>query len=179
MNREFHFWTIDKYKQEEAWLNDLARQGKALVKQDFGIRYTFEDSEKGEWQYKILFNEDLPGTCGRENFEAFLAENGIEQVGKWFLWGYYRKRNDGTPFELFNTRAEEFRQMSRVLQLATVLKAVMLFDMLLSLCRLAGAGLDKLPLVLFVGAVFIFVLNTQRNIKKQVELLKKEADIFE
>ncbi len=180
MTREIHFWTIDKYKQEEQWLNDLAAQGKALIKQDFGVRYRFEPCEKGEWQYKILFTDNLPNTVEAQDFESFLAENGIEQVGRFHRWAYFRKKNDGTPFELYNTKKDEYNEMSKVLNMATVLRTLMIFDWVLMFALGVFEGfVGHLPVILLVTVVTVFIYNVHKNLKGQVELLKRDADLFE
>ena len=49
------------FSKEEAWLNQMSHEGKALV--DYrGGRYTFVDDEPGAWQYAIEVLGDRKST---------------------------------------------------------------------------------------------------------------------
>ena len=95
------------FSKEEAWLNQMSHEGKALV--DYrGGRYTFVDDEPGAWQYAI----EVLGQAGKE-YLSFLEETGIETVAVYANRAYLRKRDDGTDFELHSdleSRIEQARK---------------------------------------------------------------------
>ena len=174
---EWHFWTIDKFKEEEKWLNDKASQGQALVYAS-GIKYVFEDCEKDEYQYKIMFTDNLKNEQPRQDFETFLHESGIETVGSYWRWGYYRKKNDGTPFEMFNSKSEELAHINKIKNLALVLVAVMTLVFISQLIT-AMANPFILPAVVMVTCALVFVAKVYKGIAKLAKETEAEIALFE
>ena len=98
------------FSKEEAWLNEMSHEGKALV--DYrGGRYTFVDDEPGTWQYAI----EILGQGGKAGKEylSFLEETGIETVAVYANRAYLRKRDDGTDFELHSDLESRLEQARR------------------------------------------------------------------
>ena len=56
---EYHFWTIDKFREEEKWLNEKAQQGWALV-DAFAVRYVFVPCEPGNIHIKLCIPKKCP-----------------------------------------------------------------------------------------------------------------------
>lgn len=175
---EWHFWTLGEYREEEKWLNKKAEEGWALISA-FAVRYEFEPCQPGEYTYKIMYTDNMPGTEGRKDFEAFLNENGIEEVGMYHRWAYYRKKNDGTPFELFNTVSEELAHANKIKNLATVLLTIISICLAVEIMAFLHKPLYVWPMVLFVGCVFAFVLNVYKKCAKLVKELEAEQRLFE
>ena len=95
------------FSKEEAWLNQMSHEGKALV--DYrGGRYTFVDDEPGAWQYAI----EVLGRAGKE-YLSFLEETGIETVAVYANRAYLRRRDDGTDFELHSDLESRLEQARR------------------------------------------------------------------
>ena len=174
---EWHFWTIDKFKEEEKWLNDKASQGQALVYAS-GIKYVFEDCEKDEYQYKIMFTDNLKNEQPRQDFENFLNESGIETVGSYWRWGYYRKKNDGTPFEMFNSKSEELAHINKIKNLALILIAVMALVFVSQLVSVL-ANPFLLPVLVFPVCALIFILKVYTGIAKLAKETEAEIALFE
>ena len=95
------------FSKEEAWLNQMSHEGKALVGYRGG-RYTFVDDEPGAWQYAI----EVLGRAGRE-YLSFLEETGVETVAVYANRAYLRKRDDGTDFELHSDLESRLEQAKR------------------------------------------------------------------
>ncbi|MCI9057851.1 MAG: DUF2812 domain-containing protein [Oscillospiraceae bacterium] len=97
-------FTFDK-DEEQAWLNDYARQGWAMVSFFAGL-VTFVPCEPGEFIYQI---DLLPGTGlradGFEGYREFMEETGVEVVERWARWVYLRKRSADGPFEVYSDAA--------------------------------------------------------------------------
>ena len=175
---EWHFWTLGQYREEEKWLNKKAQEGLALVSA-FAVRYEFEPCSPGEYTYKIMFTDHMPGTEGRKDFEEFLAENGIEEVGRYHRWAYYRKKNDGTPFELFNSTAEELRHANNIKNLASILMTVAAIVLLIELVAFLHSPLILLPALIIVATCFAFVAKVHGDCAKLVKELEQENRLFE
>ena len=174
---EWHFWTIDKYKEEEKWLNEKAAEGWGLVYAS-GIKYVFEECEKGEYQYKIMFTDNLKMEQPRKDFESFLEESGIDAVGNYLRWGYYRKKNDGTPFEMFNSKSEELVHLNKIRSLAKTLLVIM------AICWVAELGAilhSPYAVVAFtmVTTVACMVIKVYKGLTRKAKALEKEISLFE
>ena len=175
---EWHFWTIGQYREEEKWLNKKAQEGLALVSA-FAVRYEFEPCTPGEYTYKIVFTDHMPGTEGRKDFEEFLSENGIEEVGRFHRWAYYRKKNDGTPFEMFNTTSEELAHANKIKNLASVLVTIMAITFVAELFAFLHSPLALSPVIIFVTAVLVFTSKVYKDCKLLVKQLEQESRLFE
>ncbi len=175
---EWHFWTLAQYREEEKWLNEKAAQGMALVSA-LAVRYEFETCTPGEYTYKIIFTDNMPGTAEREAFNRFLSESGIEEVGRYHRWAYYRKKNDGTPFEMFNTTAEELAHANKIKNLATIAMAMMAIALVMELVAFLHAPFIRAPLLIFVGCIFAFISKVYRDCVKLVKQLEQENRLFE
>ena len=174
---EYHFWTIDKFREEEKWLNEKAQQGWALV-DAFAVRYVFVPCEPGEYTYKIMYTEEMPSAEARKEFEAFMAESGIETVGKYHRWGYYRKKNDGIPFELFNTQQEELNHVNRIKRLATLILALMILNMFTQTMAFINnhamfpVFVIMLCMLIFVGKIYLSLSRTAKELEKDIGLFE-------
>ena len=175
---EWHWWTIGQYREEEKWLNKKAQEGQALVCA-FAVRYEFESCTPGEYTYKIVFTDHMPGTEGRVAFEEFLAESGIEEVGRYHRWAYYRKKNDGTPFEMFNTTREELAHANKVKNFAAVLLAVMLVTLVMEIFAFIHQPIALSGVLIFVAVMSGFVFKVYKDCAKLVKELEQENRLFE
>ena len=120
MKRVFKiFWMWD-YEKEEKWLNDMSHQGWQLQRYTPFV-YHFQQGEPDAYQYCLEFMAPQGGSKGMEDYLQFLAESGIECVGRYFSWGYFRRENDGTPFELFSDTASRVAHLDRMLTLIAVI----------------------------------------------------------
>lgn len=173
----WRFWTLDQFKQEEQWLNEMANEGWALI-DTFAARYVFESCEPGEYTYKIMFTNSMPRNEKRIDFENFLAENGIETVGKYLEWRYYRKKNDGTPFQLFNSTAEELNHALKIKNFASFLIAVLTVCLFVELmCVIINPYM--FPRLIFIACVFLFIFKVYRGTVKIVKELENQVNLFE
>ena len=174
---EWHFWTLDQYNEEEQWLNKKAEEGWALV-DAFAVRYVFESCEPGEYVYKILFTDGIRGTEERDNFISFMNENGIEEVGRYHRWGYYRKKNDGTPFEMFNTKSEELAHVNKIKNLASALVAVMAMCLFIEIMAVLHNRF-MLPALIMVAAVSIMIFKVYKGLDNKAKELEKDINLYE
>ena len=170
------------FSKEEAWLNQMSHEGKALVGYRGG-RYTFVDDEPGAWQYAI----EVLGRAGRE-YLSFLEETGVETVAVYANRAYLRKRDDGTDFELHSdleSRLEQARRgsvpwiaipVSQVgLAFILVLNAFVVDSEASNLAR--GIVLACATLLVFAAIVEYLVFG--RPYRERVRQLERERSIRE
>lgn len=109
----FWAWDVDR---EEAWLNEMAAQGLALVAVAPMV-YTFEDSAPGEYAVRLELLEDLPVTEKSKRYLEFVEQTGAEYIGSVTRWVYFRKRTADGPFDLFSDYDSRIRHLNRQLWL--------------------------------------------------------------
>ena len=95
------YFTIADYEKEQKWINDMSRGGWNFVS-TYGLVYTFEKGEPGEWSYKIdLPNEQM--TEGEvEAYYRFMEECDIEVVHTFKMWRYLRRKTASGAFSTGN-----------------------------------------------------------------------------
>ena len=170
------------FSKEEAWLNQMSHEGKALV--DYrGGRYTFVDDEPGAWQYAI----EVLGRAGRE-YLSFLEETGIETVAVYANRAYLRRRDDGTDFELHSdleSRLEQARRGSVPWIAIPVSQVGMAFILVLnafvvdSEASNLARGIVLACATLLVFAAIIEYLVFGRPYRERVRQLERERAIRE
>jgi hypothetical protein len=93
----FFAWS---YEQEEKWLNQMSAKGLQLVSVGF-CKYVFEDGAPGEYNYRLELLENLPSHPESIAYIRFLEEAGIEQIGTYFRWVYFRRKATDGAFDLY------------------------------------------------------------------------------
>ena len=88
---------FDKDRETE-WLNELARQGKALSGFFAGF-YRFQDTAPGLWRYQVDFSDRFGSVT--EEYRALMDDLQIEIVQIWDYWVILRKRAADGPFEMY------------------------------------------------------------------------------
>ncbi|MBQ7875347.1 MAG: DUF2812 domain-containing protein [Oscillospiraceae bacterium] len=171
------FWAWE-FEKEEKWLNEMAAKGLALVDYSF-CRYSFEECEPGEYSFKIQLLEHRPNHPESEQYIRFMEETGAEQVASYMNWVYFRKKNDGIPFELFSDFESQIRHLILVEKLLTPLAW-------LNVCIGCGniinfmvnaPSFSWVPLINLACAALLFF--GVWNIRKKIKVLKKEHAIRE
>lgn len=109
----FWAWNFDR---EEAWLNEMAAQGLALVAVG-PLVYTFEDSAPGEYGVRLELLNDMPGTAKSKRYLEFVEQTGAEYIGSVTRWAYFRKRTADGVFDLFSDYDSRIRHLNRQLWL--------------------------------------------------------------
>ncbi len=120
------FWAWD-FDKEEAWLNEMAAKGLAMVSYGF-CRYEFEETEPGEYQVAMELLPHSPKHPESEQYLRFLEETGVELVGSWMSWIYVRKKADGAKFELLSDRKSRVEHLVRILLLVGAVGGLNLYS---------------------------------------------------
>lgn len=176
INRLFFIW---QSAEEEKWLNNMAAKGLALT----GVwlfRYEFEDSEPGEWVYRMELLRHTPEHPESRKHIAFMEETGAEMVTRCKNWVYYRKRRSEGEFTLYSEHSDLLRQLTYVQVMLMILAAVLLLDIFVQsymICRYhsmmnAGTLLVIVPLLIWLVYGLVQVLRRKK-------MLRKEQQMFE
>lgn len=160
------------YQKEEKWLNEQNEKGLHLTKVQF-TRYTFVEGTPGEYIYR---NELLSGFTSKDHNEYldFLKEGGIEVVDQFGGWGYFRKKADDGPFELYTDTSSKISYLNRVLYLFGFLLLINLYFFFFNFWIADGIRWFSY-ISLAVAILIIYPLST---VYKRKKALQVEQEIF-
>ena len=172
----FWAWEFDK---EEAWLNDMAAKGKALVSARY-ITYEFEDSAPGEYAVRLEMLENNPTSPEGQQYIEFVEGTGAECVGTVMKWVYFRKKTADGPFELHGDNATRIKHLKGIQRLLLPLSIVNAGIAVYNFC--VGLGFaSPINVVCSMASVAVAVLLGVGIVKlnnKKLQL-EKEAQLFE
>ena len=109
------FWVWD-FVKEENWINEMAMQGWVLDGVGF-CTYHFIACEPGEYSVKLELRD-----CD-EDYEQLLKESGVEVVGRYLKWFYYRKKTELGAFELFSDIDSRIAHLDRIAKMLVLIGA--------------------------------------------------------
>ena len=172
------------YEKEEAWLNEMSAKGFAF-REYFLLRYSFEDSEPGEYIYRIELLENWITHPESQRYIGFLKENGVEAVATWGRWVYFRRRAEEGAFDIYSdveSRLTHYRRvgvMFLVVGLAEIMIGVgQIPGVLWYLSGEISVPMSLIALVLLwgLGGVFLFAWN---SLRRKIKMLKREKNLRE
>ena len=171
------FWN---YEKEEKWLNERSARGLALLDYCW-IRYVFEDSEPGEYIYRIQLLENLVSHPKSREYIDFVEGLGAECVATYLRWVYFRKKSADGPFELHSDIASKIRHYKLVrafwAAFAILEYSAGIFNIVTGFTppvSLANAELGCLVVALGVGFTAMVA-----SLTKKIVALKKQQQIVE
>lgn len=171
------FWAWD-FDKEEKWLNEMAAKGLALVAVGW-CRYEFEDCIPGEYRVCMEFLENRCNTVENAKYIEFLEETGVEHVGTWLRWNYFRKKATEENFRLFSDHTSAVKHLSMIIRFIAVIGGANLFIGIYNLFLFYAwnNGVNILGVInLLCAAISAFgVIRLMRKMKR----LKAEQQIFE
>lgn len=174
------FWD---YEKEEKWLNEMAAKGFSLISYTW-FKYTFEETEKGEYVYRIEMLENMPSHAESQKYIDFLEETGVQYVTSYLRWVYFRKKASDGPFNLYSDIDSRIKHYQTVFRFWLVL---MIAELLIGFSNLQLGVLVNhekvgfnayigLPLLLFGLAILYFLVLP---LNRKIQFLRKEKDIRE
>ena len=182
IRNEFRFWAAWDYELEEMWLNHMAQQGWHLLRVTMGTYYTFEKGEPGAYQYRLEMLDESKG----EQYLSFMEEAGIEKIGGYLWWVYFRKKNDGTPFELFSDVKSRIAHLQRIKKLMDTLKILLTvflsLDYLLFMVEIwtgNATGIMQMFVMLPCVLICLWIWGGSKKLRYQIECLQQEQMIHE
>jgi len=178
------FWNPEK---EQTWLNEMAAKGLALSDYSFW-RYVFEETDPGEYIYRIDLLEQDPRHPESEVFLKFLEDSGVSVVATYFKWVYLRKKAADGPFEVYSDVESRIRMYRRILQFWTSLLAMMMVAVLVNLgvfiAKFMTTGTPDMW-ISFAGGCFcgivgvVLFITLVQPVRKQIKKTQREAIVFE
>ncbi|MBY0013078.1 DUF2812 domain-containing protein [Paenibacillus typhae] len=182
------------FEKEEEWLNEMAAKGLALSEYSWS-RYTFEESGKGEYIYRIELLKENPQGPEAAEYLQFMKETGAELVptGKW-LWGtlkysnlrwviFRRKASEGA-FTIYSDIDSKIRHYKRInslwMSLAMMELIIGLLNISLTFVNNPSA-LNRINLVmgLLLVVLSLFFIYISRPIRKKITKLQNDQLIRE
>jgi len=167
------FWAWD-FEKEEKWLNEMSSKGLQLT--GIGLcKYIFEEGTPGEYSYRLIMLENMPGHHESERYIRFIEETGVEHVGSFFRWVYFRKKSDNNEFELFSDIKSHINHLNRLLFLLGIfaglnlLNGIHQFFSWLSLDKsfFPVAAILCLTVGLTISYGFVYIFFKKRKLKRE------------
>ena len=162
IKKEFHFWTLPEFEQEETYLRNMHRSGWKLVSIRIPGIYTFERCEPEDVVYKLDFRP-LRG----ENKDAFLSifrEYGWEYMQDLNDYSYFRKSAEGASpedLEIFSDDDSRLDMVKRIFRwrvpLITLLALCVLLTAINFFGRATSAPGDVILVTLYVLILALYV----------------------
>lgn len=168
-------WDFDK---EEKWLNEMAAKGLCLVSVGF-CRYEFEDCQPGEYHICMQLLDKVPNHPESQKYMEFLETTGVEHVGSWFRWVYFRKPSAEGSFSLFSDRDSRLKHLTQIINLIAV---VTIANLIIGVYNLWIAAALASP-VNYLGLINLGIgiwgtIGVSKLMKKR-QKMKEESRLFE
>lgn len=176
IHKLFLAWNFEK---EEKWLNEMSAKGLQLVDVGF-CRYTFEEGDQGEYNYRIELLENLPSHGESISYIRFLEDTGVKHIGSYLRWVYFRKKVTDGEFDLYSdldSRISHYRRISWLIGILGAFNAVIVPVNLLPVIN----GTGRPPSYVFLLNLFVAILSLYGCVQneRKVHRLKKEKIIHE
>ncbi len=175
------FWDWD-FDKEEQWLNEMADKGFVLTSVGITGKYTFDECQPGEYTIRTEKLKHSVSHPESKKYIKFIEETGAEKVDSHLDWVYFKKKNDGTPFELYSDNASKIKQLNRLLAFLLLLALFNLYIGGLNI-YMAVTDFSRISNFNYIGIINILfsllALCGCFKLYKKRRQLKKESDIFE
>lgn len=176
VNKVFLPWNFEK---EEQWLNEMSAKGLQLVSIGW-CKYIFEDGSKNEYKYRIELLENLPSHAESITYIRFLEDMGIEHIGSFFRWVYFRKKTQDGDFDLYSdidSKIKHYRRISifvGVLGLANAAPAITN-----GINYFNNDFMRNYPIFILNAVVAVVLIAGYFILLKKIIRLKKDKQLYE
>ena len=142
--------------------------------------YIFEEAAPGEYVYRIELLENVPSDPESVAYIHFLESTGVEHVGSFLRWVYFRKKAADGPFDLYSDLDSRINYLKRIRTMMYWFLPMLLMILFWNL----GNYLDHmaagiLVLVGVIMSVLILYVIGLTNLHRKIQKLKKEKLIHE
>ena len=103
----YKLWFVWDYDKEEKWLNDMSREGWALVDVGFN-RFTFEKCEPEEYIVRLEMRD------ADNDYISFMESTGAEYIGRCLRWHYFRRKSELGGFDLLSDIDSKIQHLNRI-----------------------------------------------------------------
>lgn len=157
------------YEKEIKWLNEMSAQGWHLVNPGL-ISFEFEKDEPNKYQYEIEYLDN-----NKEDYFEFLQETGIEIIKVVNNWAYYKKLNDGKPFEIFNDAESKINHLNRIKNLFIFFFILEGMFLIMRINDVINGGLTEVSIitVILLGIITLLFENGIYKMNKTINKIKK------
>ena len=101
--------------QEEAWLEQMSRQGLHLNQVNIPVQYDFVRGQPQNYIYRLDFQDTLKQK-NKETYLGLFAEAGWEHIGQMGGWQYFRRLSKpGEENEIFTDSETKIQKYKRFL----------------------------------------------------------------
>ncbi len=183
-------FTVGAFEKEEKWLNEMSAKGLQLIDVGF-CRYVFKEGTPGEYVYRLELLENLPSSPQSVAYIRFMNEVGVEQVGSFLRWVYFRKKAMDAPFDLYSDVNSKVKHFKRINVLCNWLSGINLATGIINLFYFTASlkyfkmGINNtvtysnlsICIINILIATVIFLIA--RPIRKRLKELRKEQSIRE
>ena len=168
------YWAWN-FEEEEKWLNEMSAKGLNLVGVGFG-KFVFEEGTPGEYHFHIEWLKHFPSHPETVSYIHFLEETGVEHVGSFKMWAYFRKKTSDGVFDLFSDIDSRIIHYKRIRNLLLCLfpLEILAFWINATSSSIANFGCSS-----FLGILIILITIGMIKIMVKIKHLKKERILHE
>lgn len=164
------------HDKEEKWLNEMASKGLTLTDTSW-FKYVFEDSDKGEYIYRVVMLGRLASHPESIKYLGFLEETGAEVVGTYLSWAYVRKKASYGEFEIYSDIKSMLIHYKRLKKLLSILACIQIMPIFFYVASILDGYKVPFGIVLPPIIIFISLLFTTIPIVKKIKKMKLEKKI--
>ena len=183
MKKTFYKWFWDwDFEKEEQWLNEMVDKGFIPTSVKMPGKYTFEECIPGEYTIRTEKLKNRISHPESKKYIQFIEETGAEKIDSILDWVYFKKKNDGTPFELYSDNKSKIKHLNRMISFLLILGLFNLYIGIINVymaitdySRISNFNYIGIFNILFSFLAFYGCLKLYKKRKK----LKQESDIFE
>lgn len=174
--KEFKYFTITQWKEEEEYLRSMHKKGWKLNNISFPGIYKFVSCEPEDMIYKLDYNPD--GLNDKDNYLQLFQDCGWDHVQEFVSYSYFRKPADKTDGneDIFNDDASRLDMMHKIFKFRIIpILFIFLFFMLPNIIRYYNSA-DSFGKSMWIFYLFISALIAAVVVAfiSQYILLKKQ-----
>lgn len=168
-----------QYEKEEKWINEMAAKGLNLVSVGF-CRYEFEEGTPGEYNYHLEYLKKLPSNPESISYIHFLEDTGVEHVGTFKKWAYFRKKASEGEFDLYSDIDSQLNHLKRIYKLLLFLLPLEILAILFNLYpSISFHSIINIICAVVLSLLTLFLLLGLMNISSKIKSLKRKRIISE
>ena len=167
------FWAWE-HEKEEKWLNEMSAKGLQLISPG-PFTYIFEEGPCGEYHYRLELLNHVPSHPESIAYIRFLEETGIEQIGSYLRWVYFRKKVADGEFDLYSDLSSKIKHYKLISNLLLAVTPINIFPMIINFSAFIHhrnsvnlfSVLISLTISLLLGLGLFKINKKTKHLKKQ------------
>lgn len=176
VHKLFAAWDFEK---EEQWLNEMSAKGLELVSIGW-CKYIFKDGNKNEYKYRIELLENLPAHAESISYIRFLEDMGIEHIGSFFRWVYFRKKTQDGDFDIYSDIDSKIKHYRRISVFVGILGLANLMPAISNAINYFNNDFMRgFPIFILNGVVAVTLITGYFILLNKIIKLKKDKQLYE